>query len=298
MYDPAIGWALELELRKFDPHQLRDLLGRWARMRGNRLGVPHAQHAGLFSVASDFVGGPDGGVGFSIQADLGEHELYTTLTAGTKRQVVRRLDGDDVAFFGTDESKRLHKAIADATDAAKAGRRQGPTRIVGDDLGDVDIESTGSHVRIRVVPYGAEDTYAEYQGEPFHYDPLTEVEGDDGPPRPPTAEEIANDRAEQKAEYDADVAAYEKERQARLDSLTADLTVEQAQALIAGMSHETLLSTDEAARGWTQFYLDSWRAFRSADVQTATRSHHIEARDNSFTAIRAELMPDLHSPGE
>jgi len=188
---------------------------------------------GIKVVASGFFGS-DRGVGF-VLFEEGAGPTFN-LSAGSRQQVRKQLDfrtndDEDLALFAEDDVPKLHRKIDAAAKAAEAGKAFGPTRVRGTDLGNMQVETVDGKVRVSVLPFGVEEPYPEQ----FRPDRLTEVEDDDGIIRPPTAAEVAEYLAVQKAEYEAEVAEYNAELAARRQRLTATLSADEARRLSAAL---------------------------------------------------------------
>jgi hypothetical protein len=109
----------------------------------------------------------------------------------------------------------------------------------------------GEPVRLAVLPYGVSEPY----GEPFRPERLNQVFDDDlDADRPATAEEEADYLADQKADYEAEVAEHNATLKARRERLTTTLTADEAQELIDALD----TSTKEAAVPAESIALARW----------------------------------------
>ncbi|HKT04961.1 MAG TPA: hypothetical protein VJT31_36055 [Rugosimonospora sp.] len=207
---------------------------------GNALDIPDGPD-GTRTVASDFVGNQVGAA-YAVETDPSYPDDPGVLfTVGSRVEAVMQISPppggrvpldreENLAALAGDEVAALGRRLAAAAKAAQAGLAYGPKTVSGADVGDIEVEAVDGQVRITVLPYGIDEPY----DEPFAPQPLTEIDGDDGV-RPPTAEELDEYLADERADYDREVAAYDAARYARRHRLTAYLTPAQARQLRGGL---------------------------------------------------------------
>ncbi len=162
-------------------------------------------------------------------------------TVGTRAEAIKQMSPppggqvpvdqeENLAVLAADEVTEFDRRLAAGAKAAQAGRPYGPKTITCADVGDIELEAVDGQIRVTVLPYGVDEPY----DEPFAPEPLTEVEMDDGT-RPPTAEEVDEYLADERAAYDREVAAHDAARAARRQRLTTYLTPGDADQLRAGL---------------------------------------------------------------
>lgn len=226
----------------FDPDQLRDNLGRWSKMRLNRLGV--YAYPGDIVPSSERIRGIEGEVRVAhvIDGVNGEHNIF--IGSGTAAQMSgwQQTAGYDgrTAFLGPPDV--LIAALNTALANVHTDHVDGPVRVMGDDLGDVDVETIdtpdGVRVKVTVADY---DSQAEYEIE----DPPETFEDEDGNPRPLTDEE----RAEWIAEQEAEAVKANEEFAPGFAVLTPEQVAQLVTALVLDVPPDTLTAAAQVHTG-------------------------------------------------